>query len=488
MKLEIELEQTEVSELTRIARRYDVEAAELVSAVARAFVRDGKRLTEVVEVILREDRHNLAMNCNLITEKFLQAGDMERAVRGQEHGVAIMEALVREDPCYRSDLALLLSNLVIVLGKIGKPKEAVAVAKRALDIRKDLYGEAQSSQAGVLLALGLRNYASALHEAGRSAQALKYAEQGVEVYDGCDSLSVDEQHDRAVALYNLGLIAMKLNKAQNALDSGVRAAKLLGELHAQEWTAEVAGHLGGALELVAQCLGKLGRFADAMEAFEKTIAVRERLVAEDGSADIETKAHLALSWVGLIEHSVNAKRDEELVEYHSRVVELFGELYAADPRRFAESYASVSVQYAMRLEDAGRAEDGIRWRLIALPIREKLALESPANGQLELADNLSDLATVLNRTESPEAPRFLERALDAYHAAGVEVHPGVAQGRYNLAVSKANGGRVEDALSDAQTALRLFEQLCIQDGKYENGLGAARELVKELTSEQSRPR
>ncbi|WP_394842085.1 tetratricopeptide repeat protein [Pendulispora brunnea] len=192
-----------------------------------------------------------------------QEGRAAEAERAGKLAGAILARLPKETGLR----ATLENNLGTIDERAGRYEESLEKYERALALR-----EAETPD-GYMVALGLANAANALMEMGQMPKALEYQRRAVDIYE---RRLGPHAPFLGMALSNMALSERSLRLLDDA-ERHVRRARDIyrdayGAEHRQIWRT------GGIL---ADLLGDLGRYPEALAEAQNTLAMAERIAPQD---------------------------------------------------------------------------------------------------------------------------------------------------------------------------------------------------------------
>jgi serine/threonine protein kinase/tetratricopeptide (TPR) repeat protein len=322
----------------------------------------------------------------------------------------------------RQALAAAYSQLGELTEKIGDPKEAVMVQRKALALRRNL---ASTNGADVETRLDV---ARSLLIVGR----LLYA-----TFDFAGALAADEEaRNLAAAL-----------EAESPTDA-VRAAL-------------AQAHLNIGLELAATHKG-----AEALKEHHKALAIRQKLADANQTVTL-FQSDLAGSHNNIGNVLWGTGKPPEALKEYQKALAIRQKLADANPAitQFQRDLAASHNNIGLVLSDTGNPAEGLQEHQKALAIRQKLADANPAVTQFQrdLAWSHSHVASCLFRMEKrAEALKECQQEL-AIRQKLADASPAVTQFQSDLALSHGNIGAFLHEMGKPAEALKEFQQeLAIQ--------------------------
>ncbi len=266
-----------------------------------------------------------------------------------------------------ADRATYETDLGAVLRKAGDHQGAIEHASRALEIRRELYGESS-----VMVASSLNNLGNAYNAAGEYAKGLELLERAYELRRA----AYGDEHPRvAEALNNIGAALYQLGRYDEATAKLERSLAIRRKLFGPR-------HL-----LVASTLGNLGsgwmeleRFADAEQALREALEITEQSLG----AEHERSTMLMNNLANVLERQL---RYDESIALHRRALAIREKLAGPHSLDAARSLTNLGVA----LENGGHAEEahGVLARAVAIfgeldPRSPEAVVALERLGQLEL--------------------------------------------------------------------------------------------------------
>jgi tetratricopeptide (TPR) repeat protein/tRNA A-37 threonylcarbamoyl transferase component Bud32 len=314
--------------------------------------------------------------------------------------------------------------------KIGDQKEALAVQRKALALRRELAAAPGADvETRLDVARSLRAVALVLRTTGDTAGMLS---------------AVEEQRDLAAAL---------------GAESPTEAVR----------TQLAHGHNG-----IGNALWETGKLAEALEEWQKALAIRQKLV-DANSAVPELQRDLGLSHYNIGSGLRYMGKPAEAVKEYQKALAIQQKLADASPGDTTDqSFLAYSHgNLGNLLSEMGKPAEGLQELQKALTIQQKLADANPA--VTELQSRLAEIHSLIGRLHAREK-RFGEAfaALDRGLAIGqklADAHPMIPQ-RYtrDFGYSHASrgwahvrAGHPAEAAADLRRALELWDKAKVSD-------------------------
>ncbi len=208
-------------------------------------------------------------------------------------------------------------------------------------------------------------------------------------------------------------------------------------------------------------LVRLGDTQSALEFYQHSLNIRERLAAADPTNAVAQR-YLSLSYNQLGKVQLQLGNAQSALGFYQQGLEISERLAAADPTN-AEAQRDLSISYErlgimlMQLVDT---QSALEYFQQSLDIRERRAAADPNNAQaqrdLSLSYNqLGDAHLQLRNTQS--ALGYIQQYNDICERLAA-ADPTNAEAQRNLSISYERLGNVQLQLGDTQSALQYYQQ------------------------------
>ena len=330
-------------------------------------------------------------------------GDTAGALASYRKAVSTYESIgaaATADPALRRELALARQRLSEVLSATGDTKEALAEARRSLELLQQPAAsaspgaEAGAAELGRELAAAYSRVGDLLSATGDTAGALDHRRRALAVMETVARIAPDE----VATIRQLGVAYSKLgNQLGNpnypnvgdttgALEQLERAAAVFEKaLVTHPSNAVFRRNLAIAHSNIADVLTALKRPADALARQRRALASFEALLADD-PANAAAKNDVAISLSKIGEILVESGRSAEAVREFQRALEIHQGLAAADPANHTLKLevASDHNRIATAQANIGLREAALANHTRAVAMTRELRETNPANTELTM--------------------------------------------------------------------------------------------------------
>jgi len=337
---------------------------------SRALGRDARMLREILDKTAGRVGKDLANQPeveaelrNTLGNVYDELGDYDQAEAMLRRALALRKAVFGEKHPRVADS---LHDLGALLEDRGKPAEAEVLFRQALAMRRELSGGEGSEAASSLDALGV-----ALSSQGKYHDAEEIHRQALALRK---RLFGEEHLDVAVSLHNLGnalLMEGKRSEAETLFRQVVAIRKkLLGDEH--PLLATTLGNLGTALWYQ-------NKLPEAEEVYRKTLAMQRKLMGDE-HPDVATSLH---NLACVLQSQSQFAEAESLSK---QALEMRRKLLGAGHPEFAATLSELAVIYQCQ----GRVREAWTLQSDAQALRRKV----PGGNHAAIAQSLFDLAGV----------------------------------------------------------------------------------------------
>ncbi len=264
--------------------------------------------------VLARDPRNIAARENLATCKLSLAdfarirGDNDQALVLNRGAIALLEAVVREEPLdmgHKQSLWNASYNMALTLSQLGRAEEALEICRRIYPIAVELR---EKHSADLNDSRFRRPYLSRALAAGNLTYLGRYDEAIAEIRAALEEnaaarqrfpLGPFERLDQSVFHYRLAIALERSGQTDQAIEKMQSAAALAETLLAGE-EKDVSCRTNAALETfqLGSLLLRTGKAAESIKYFQRAVEVYEKIVAADDQQK-QAKADLACTYGAL---------------------------------------------------------------------------------------------------------------------------------------------------------------------------------------------
>jgi serine/threonine protein kinase len=408
--------------------------------------------TGVSEDALLKNPQFKELRTRLLNEAAGFYADLQKLLEGQT------------DAKSRKALAEGYFQLAELTDKIGDPKQALAVHRQALAVRRELAAAPGADvQTRLDVACSLEAVGRLLRSTGAQAQALSAFQ---EEHDLAAALEAESPTDavRAQLAFGLNCIGFVLDdkgKRAEALDYYRKALAIYQTLPEDGQYPQPGFGPTFGLQLqtgtymsIGLLLSRTGKPADGLEALRKASDILEKL-AKANPANNSLQQYLADSYELIANVLMQIRRPAEALEVSLKALAIFQKLADDNPAvtAFQVSALGSRVNVAINSRDVGRLSDAIKLLEETLPaIKAKMPDHEYA---FNCMGALADFYAEAGRTQ--EAIKLREETLQLCKAKLGPDHPGTLGGMVNLANSYQAVGRLTDAIELLEEALPVMK-------------------------------
>jgi tetratricopeptide (TPR) repeat protein len=275
-----------------------------------------------------ELRFSAAQGLNELVLTLLEQGassaqaDTAAALTAAEHYQAIMAGLVASSPDnaeWQYQLSLSHNRVGDVLDVAGRYKDALANFETALAIRVKL---AEREPGNILwqdaLATSYNKIGDALRKLGRRGEALEAYDKSLDIRvkiaagDPQNMRWPQWQRDLAVSFERKGIALDQLGRLEEALDAFTKSLEIRQQLAAKQDNAQVNRDLSVSYERVGDALANMGKAEQALAAYQAAFSIRLTLANEDAS-NSQRQRDLAVAYGRIGEMMLTLDRNEQAV-------------------------------------------------------------------------------------------------------------------------------------------------------------------------------
>jgi serine/threonine-protein kinase len=414
--------------------------------------------TGVSEDALLKNAEFKELRTKLLTEAAQFYGDLEKLLAGQS------------DPKSRKALAAGYFQLGELTGKIGDAKEAVAVHRKALAIRRELAAAPGADvETWLDVARSLERMGRQIYYSGDSVGALRAFEEQRDIAERLEATDPTDavRYARARALSKIGYALDEMGKPTEALETYRKAQAVLQKLaDAHPTNTDYPWELAQVHNNAANTLSDMGKRAESWEDDRKALAIRQKLVdAHPTNTDFQFRlgrSHCSMS-VGLLDTG----RFQEALAAGREALEIIQKLVHDQPAvtDYQDMLAYVHNRIGVTHGKMGKPTESLEAYRQALLIQQRLVDTSPGNPhyQSSLSVYHTNVGLALGRLRRfAEAFAAFEAGL-AIHRKLVEAEPDnkdliefLAAIYASCGAIRVRAGQPAEAAGDLRKALELW--------------------------------
>jgi serine/threonine protein kinase len=403
------------------------------------------------DMLLKNDQFK-ELRTKLLKEAARFYAELEKLLAGQT------------DAKSRKTLAEGYFQLAELTDKIGDKKEALAVHRKALALRRELAAaEGADVETRLDVARSLDKVGLLLRETGDHVEALAAHE---EQRDLAERLEAENPTDAVRSVLgqshnSIGRVLRETGKPEAALLSYRKALTILQKLaDANPAVTEFQTGLAWSHGNIGNVLKDTGKKEEALTEYRKASAIQEKLAdANPAVTEFQTGLAWIYSNIGLV--LTYAGKPEEALEPHRKALAIWQRLADANPAvtEFQTGLAWSHNLIGVVLTMTGKPEEALVSHRKALAILQKLADANPAVTECrrELAWSHHHIAGVLRSTGKPKEALTESRKALAIWQKLADANPTVTVFQSDLANSYNNIGRLLAHLKRFAEAFTAFD-------------------------------
>ncbi|XP_078345307.1 uncharacterized protein LOC144630817 [Oculina patagonica] len=240
------------------------------------------------------------------------------------------------------------NNLGNVYRHLGQYNEAKEYHEKALVIKKKIYGEENTD-----VAASYNNLGVVYRKLGQYNEAKEYHEKGLVIYK---KIYGEEHADVAASYNNLGVVYRKLGQYNGAKEYHEKGMVIRKKIYGEE-DADVAASYNN----LGNVYRHLGQYNEAKEYHEKGLVIRKKIYGLEHAA-------VATSYndLGLVCRDLG--QNNEAKEYHENGLVIKKKIYGEEHAAVARSYNNLGLIY----KDLGQYNEAKEYLEKGLVIRKKI--------------------------------------------------------------------------------------------------------------------
>ena len=326
----------------------------------------------------------------------------------------------------------ILSTSGQVYDRIGKYRQAEGFHKKALMIRKKIFGEDHTD-----VASSYNNLATVYSSLGEYDQAKELNEKALMIRKKI----FDEDHvDIASSYNNLATVYSSLGKYNQAKELFEKALVIWKKINGEDHVDVATSYHN-----LASVYNSLGEYNQAKELYEKALMIRKKIFDEDHVDIASSYNNLATVYSSLGKYN----QAKELFE---KALVIWKKINGEDHVDVATSYHNLASVY----NSLGKYNQAKELNEKALMIRKKIFDED----HVDIASSYNNLATVyFDLQEYNKAKELFEKALMITKKIFDEDHADIALSYNNLALVYGSLGEYDQAKELYQKALVITKKI-----------------------------
>jgi serine/threonine-protein kinase len=385
----------------------------------------------------------------VLTERI---GDRKEALAVHRKALAVrreLAAAAGADVETRLDVARSLRQVGYLLRSTGDPAEALSAYREQRDLAASLEAEAPADAVRAELAHGHYGVGVVLAQTGKPAEGLREFQEAVAIQQklvDANPAVTAYQRDLANSHNSIGNVLRDTAKPEEALLEWRKAAAIQQNLvDANPAVTAYQRDLANSHNSIGNVLRNTEKRAEALQEFQNALAIQQKLTdANPAVTDYQSLLAGIHNNIGNVLRDTE-KRAEALQEYRKALV-IQQKLADANPAvtQFQTFLANHHVNIATILSDTGNLHEALRESRKALAIRQKLADASPTVTAFQsgLAMSHNSVGWLLLETgKRAEALPEFQKALGIEQKL-VDANPAVTVFQSELALVFNNLGRL----------------------------------------------
>jgi tetratricopeptide (TPR) repeat protein len=405
-------------------------------------------------------RPTLAIALSDLGTTLLAVDTPEESMLVLKEAVEIFRALVKARPGdFDRDLAYTLARLGAAHGALDQDEKALEALRETVETYRRL-ARARPDAFESELASSLTTLASLLDP----HSGLQVSEEAIRIYSGLAKGRPEVfEAELAVSLSTLGMVLLKLDRREEALDATERAVELFRRLSNARQSSAVERGLIGSLATLSDTLLALGRREDSLKATEEVVDRLRRLAnARPGAFFQAFLASGLATQAGLL---WELGRQDDALKATQQAVKFYRPLAKARPENFDPELALSLSNLGQMLSNLGQHMDALKTTEEAIDMFRRLVRARPeASFESDLARSLATQGYTLGELgRGDDALNATQKAVELYRplakARPEDFDPELAQNLNNMGQMLSDVGRHEDALKTTEEAVEVYRRL-----------------------------
>ena len=330
----------------------------------------------------------------------------------------------------------ILSTSGQVYDRIGKYSQAEGFHKKALMIRKKIFGEDHTD-----VASSYNNLAAVYSSLGEYNKARELHEKALVIWK---KIKGEDHVDVATSYHNLASVYSSLGKYNQAKELNEKALMIRKKIFDEDH-ADIASSYNN----LASVYSSLGKYNQAKELDEKALMIRKKIFDED-------HVDIASSYNNLATVYFDLKEYNKAKELHKKALMIKKKIFGEDNADIASSYNNLASVYGS-LGEYNQAKELYEKALV---ITKKIFAENHPS----IASCYNNLATLYcDMKEYNKAKELHEKALVINKKIFGEDHTHTASSYFNLATVYRNLGEYNQAKELSEKALMIRKKIFGED-------------------------
>jgi eukaryotic-like serine/threonine-protein kinase len=428
--------------------------------------------TGVSEDMLLKNPQFKELRTKLLKEAAEFYADLEKLLAGQR------------DARSRRALAGAYFELGELIRQIGDPKEALAVHRKALALRRELAAaEGADVETRLDVARSLRAESILLYQTGDPTGTLAAVEDQKQVVEQLETEHPNDEILSALAQSDLtcGYMLFLLGNSESALKAYQRALAIRQQLaDAKPSVAEYQSDLAESHDVIGLLLVLTGKQEQALAAWRKALAISQR-VAETRPTVPRFQFALARIYDGLGWCLLSMGRPVEAAEADRNALDIMQKLVDEHPAvtRYQDKLANFQFNLGRELDRQKRLPEASTALEKGLAILQKLTKADPNNESYnrELGENYAFRGGARVHAGQPaEAVADLRRALEIWAALpNLDIEIQVERSRA-LALQSGLGGDAKSGVSKTEAGTLADQSVAVLAAAVKTGWALPSEL------------
>jgi serine/threonine protein kinase/tetratricopeptide (TPR) repeat protein len=320
-------------------------------------------------------------------------GDKKEALAVHRKALALRRELAAAEGAdveTRLDAAHSLDPVGRLLLQTGDPAQALSAFQEERDVASALEVESPTDAVRFQLAVAHNGIAFVLTETGKPADALDSYRKALEIYQRLPETGqylVPGQGPtfglqlQAGTYMSIGYMLYETGKSAEGLESCRKASDIMQKLaKANPANTYVQSYLASCHDAMGILLGNMGKLEEAVTETGKELAIRQQLVdAHPAVSEFQLLLAMAHSNMGIM--LSKAGRPEEAMQAHQKALAIIQILADANPSVYQTVLAIAHNNLGRTLARQKRLAEAFTHLDVGLAIRQKLAKADPKNTQ-----------------------------------------------------------------------------------------------------------